>query len=222
MSVDVLLVAPLKHELEGILTKLNEPVLFASKRVIGMVVGVGKVASGIAVAHAIAAYKPALVVLVGYCGALEETLAIGDIVCASRVVQYDLDLRAFGLDWGSTFLGDGTHAPSFLPLYCPPIEGAKSVVMGTADRFLVRSYREEHPELREDLHLGCSDMEGYAVAFACHAANIPCAIIRVVSDDAKGRKPKQFPAFVREAAKGLRNALHLLLESPSEKSPTSL
>ncbi|MBJ2357902.1 5'-methylthioadenosine/S-adenosylhomocysteine nucleosidase [Sphaerochaeta sp. S2] len=222
MSVDVLLVAPLKHELEGILTKLNEPVLFASKRVIGTVVGVGKVASGIAVAKAIITYKPALVVLVGYCGALEETLAIGDIVCASSVVQYDLDLRAFGLDWGSTFLGDGSHAPSFLPLYCPAIEGVKSVVMGTADRFLVRSYREEHPELRENLHLGCSDMEGYAVAFACHTASIPCAIIRVVSDDAKGRRHKQFPVFVREANKKLQETLQLLLESPSEKSPTSL
>ncbi len=201
MSVDVLVVAPLRHELEGVLTKLDESVSIASKRVLGTVIGVGKVASGVAVTRAIALYDPKLVVLVGYCGALTETLAIADVVCASRVVQYDLDLRAFGLEWGSTFLGDGSHAPSFLPLYCPAIKGIKSVVMGTADRFLVRSYREEHPELRDSLQLDCSDMEGYSVAFACYSANIPCAMIRVVSDDAKGNRSKKFTKFVREANK---------------------
>ncbi len=122
MSVDVLVVAPLRHELEGgVLTKLDESVSIASKRVLGGTVigGVGKVASGVAVTRAIALYDPKLVVLVGgYCGALTETLAIADVVCASRVVQYDLDLRAFGLEWGgSTFLGDGSHAPhSFLSI----------------------------------------------------------------------------------------------------------
>ncbi len=95
--------------------------------------------------------------------------------------------------------------------------------MGTADRFLVRSYREEHPELRDSLQLDCSDMEGgYSVAFACYSANIPCAMIRVVSDDAKGNRSKKFTKFVREANKKLQETLQLLLESPSEKSPTSL
>ncbi len=222
MKVDVLVVAPLRHELEGVLTKLDEPVAIASKRVIGTVIGVGKVASGVAIARSIALYEPKLVVLVGYCGALDEHLAVGDVVCANKVVQYDLDLRAFGLDWGSTFLGDGSPSPPFLPFYCPTIDGVKTVVMGTADRLLVRSYREEHPELREVLQLDCSDMEGYAVAFACYSANIPCAILRVVSDDAKGKRPKQFKQFIRESTIKLQDTLQLLLESPSEKFPTSL
>ncbi|MXI85423.1 5'-methylthioadenosine/S-adenosylhomocysteine nucleosidase [Sphaerochaeta halotolerans] len=222
MSIDVLVVAPLRHELEGVLTKLDEPVIIASRRVLGTVIGVGKIASGVTLARAIARYNPALVVLVGYCGALDEHLALGDVVCATRVVQYDLDLRAFGLDWGSTFLWDGSYAPQSLPLYHPAIDGVKPVVMGTADRFLLRSYRDEHPELREVLQLDCSDMEGYAVAYACHSVTIPCAILRVVSDDAKGNRPKQFKQFIREANEKLQEALQLLLEAPSEKSPTSL
>ncbi|MGH0052741.1 MAG: 5'-methylthioadenosine/S-adenosylhomocysteine nucleosidase, partial [Sphaerochaetaceae bacterium] len=181
-----------------------------------------KVASGITLARAIAQHQPKMVVLVGYCGALDEELAITDVVCVERVVQYDLDLRAFGLDWGSTILGDGARSPAFIPLFAPVIEGVRPVVMGTADRFLLRSYRTEHPALREVLHIDCSDMEGYSVAFACWAIGIPCAMLRVVSDDAYGHRPKVFNQFVRDASKRLRRALQLLLESPSEKSPTSL
>ncbi|MGE4453810.1 MAG: hypothetical protein AB7D92_04690 [Sphaerochaeta sp.] len=222
MAFDVLVVSALRHELEGVLTKLDEPILFGSLSLVGTVIGVGKIASAVALAKAVARYKPKMVVLLGYTGAVSETLWLGDVVIAKQVVQYDLDLRAFGLEWGSSFLGDGTAYPAFLPLYSPPIKGVRAVTMGSADRFLLRSYRERHPEIREQLHIDCCDMEGYSVAFVCRDAGIPCAIVRLVSDDAKGRRPKQFKVFVREANEKLRQTLQLLLESPREKSPTSL
>ncbi len=222
MAVDVLVVSALRHELEGILTKFDEPIPFGSLTMVGTIIGVGKIASAVALSKALARYKPRMVVLLGYTGAVCETLSIGDVVIAKQVVQYDLDLRCFGLDWGSSYLGDGTAYPAFLQLYAPLIHGVKQVTMGSADRFLVRSYRERHPEIREQLHIDCCDMEGYSVAFVCREEKIPCAMIRVVSDDEKGRRPKQFKVFVREANEKLKQTLQLLLESPSEKSPTSL
>mgnify|MGYP001052703296 FL=1 len=53
MELDVLVVAPLKHELEGILTKLDEPVSIAGKRVLRTHIGIGKVASALAAMQAI-------------------------------------------------------------------------------------------------------------------------------------------------------------------------
>ena len=41
------------------------------------------------------------------------------------------------------------------------------------------------------------DMETYAVATAAHAAGLPCASIRVISDDASQDLPKEIAALVQ-------------------------
>ncbi len=221
-QIDALVLSATAKELEGILTNIETTVSLGDKTVVGKVIGVGKVVSGITTLEAIHTYHPKLVILVGFCGALNENLEIGDIALVEKVLQYDLDLHLFGLELGSTFLPDGSKSPCCFNLYAPQIEDVKRVILGTADRFLERSYRELHPELREVLHLDSSDMEGYAVAYACSVLQTPCAILKVVSDDAKGRRPKKFNKFVSEANKNISVAIQLLLDAPSEKSPTNL
>ena len=167
-------------------------------------------------------YEPALVVLVGYCGALDPGFEVLDPVIAQEVKQYDLDLRAFGLERGATFDSEMNTVSSTCSLYAPPLTGFKRAVLGSADRFLVRSYRESHSYLTEELGLMISDMEGFSVALAAKANGVACSILRVVSDDSNGRRPKRFPSFVRDASKLLSQGLHQLLEEPREKSPTNL
>ncbi|NCC64113.1 MAG: hypothetical protein EOM15_05620, partial [Spirochaetia bacterium] len=89
-------------------------------------------------------------------------------------------------------------------------------------RFLLRSYRESHPFLTKEMCLQVSDMEGFSVARAASMHGVPCSILRVVSDDAQGHRPKKFSSFAREASKKLAHGLLQLLEEPREKSPTSL
>jgi adenosylhomocysteine nucleosidase len=76
--------------------------------------------------------------------------------------------------------------------------------------------------LTEELGLGASDMEGFGVAMACRLRIIPCSILRVISDDSRGHRPKEFKRFVRQANERLKNGLVQLLDAPREKSPTSL
>lgn len=222
METEVLVLAATKYELEGVLTKLGEPIHIGEHSVVGVCTGVGKVQSALAALKALYVHTPRLVVLLGYAGALDPCLDIADLVVATKVVQYDLDLRAFGLQRGQTFDGGGKIVPASIDLYAPDLNGSKKVVLGTADRFLLRSYREQNPYLTEELGLGASDMEGFGIAQACVMRAIPCAILRVISDDAKGHRPKDFKRFVRQANERLRDGLLQLLEVPKEKSPTSL
>jgi adenosylhomocysteine nucleosidase len=222
MKADVLVLGAIKRELEGVLTKLGEPLVLAGREVVGLTLGVGKVQSALAAMQAVQTYAPSSVVLLGYAGAIDAGLAIGDGFVATKVVQYDLDLRAFALQRGQTFDENSKVAASTIDLYAPALSGFKQVVLGTADRFLLRSYREQNPYLSEELGLQASDMEGFAVARACQVLGLPCSILKVVSDDGLGRRPKDFKRFVRQADECLRMGLAQLLELPSEKSPTSL
>jgi len=222
MKTDVLVLGATKQELEGVLTKLGEPIVFAGCEVVGLTLGVGKVQSALAALQAIQTHAPSSVVLLGYAGAIDASLAIGEGILATQVVQYDLDLRAFGLQRGQTFDEHSKVVASKVDLFAPALSGFKPVVLGTADRFLLRSYREQNPYLSEELGLQASDMEGFAVARACRMLALPFSILKVVSDDALGRRPKDFKRFVRQADECLRMGLAQLLELPSEKSPTSL
>lgn len=222
MELDVLVVSPLKHELEGILTKLDEPVSIAGKQVLGTLVGVGKVVSALATQQAILTYHPKQVILLGFGGGVDPSLEIGSALIATKVVQYDLDLRRFKLAWGDTFGPGEAITKGSLDLHAPPIEGFERAVFGTADRFLLRDDRIREPELVNTLGIALADMEGYSVALASHMHRLPCSLLRIVSDDAQGNRPKRFALFAEEARTKLARGLYALLEEPREKSPTSL
>ncbi len=220
--LDVLVLGATKQELEGVLPNLGVPCSMGPYAVLGLCIGVGKVVSAVETCKALETYHPKRVVLLGWAGGIEQTLAIGDGVMVREVVQYDLDLRSFGLPLGSTLSSGGKPLSPAIHLFCPAIPGFREVVCGTADRFMLPSYRMEHPELLEALKLDICDMEGYSVAYACQKYGIECTMLRIISDDAQGRRPKPFSEFVRNASEKLSRALQLLLAKPSEKSPTSL
>ncbi|NCC65012.1 MAG: hypothetical protein EOM15_10190 [Spirochaetia bacterium] len=222
MHVDVLVLAPSRRELEGVLPIEHKMITIAGKQVFSQCIGVGKVLSALNAQKAIMTYNPSLVVLVGYCGALVQSLDILDPVLAIEVKQYDLDLCAFGLQRGFTFDQHMHVVSGCCSLVAPPLTGFRQVVLGSADRFLLRSYRETHPFLTDEMCLQVSDMEGFSVALAASIHAVDCSILRVVSDDAQGRRPKKFSSFAREASKKLNQGLFQLLEEPREKSPTSL
>ena len=46
----------------------------------------------------------------------------------------------------------------------------------------------------------CCEMEGAAIAQACHVNGIPFAIVRTISDEADGASATDYPAFERKMA----------------------
>lgn len=195
-------------------------------------IGVGKVQAAISVASFIVESRPSHIICTGTCKAVDPRMDVGDIVIGSLAVDYDLDLRRFGLPRGSTRDCSGNPFGSvmldnFLTDRAAGIEMCRGrrvwreVTIGSADRFLVASDCDKMPWIVDELHLQAVDMESYAVAAAASRGGIPVSVIRVVSDTYRGIRPKSYAAFLRSAAIDMLSCI-VQYSFPNEKSPTIL
>ena len=175
---------------------------------------VGKINAALNTLLAIQKYSPALVVVVGSCGAIREGLEIGDLLFPNRIVQWDINLKRFGWPQGSLPAANGEIEGA---LDIPPLSenyatyrgrGVKhGLALGSGDRFLVRSEREEMGWLIDELDLWAVDMESYGVVKAARATGVEVTVGRFVSDNARGRRPKNFQKMIREASNDLFSLL---------------
>lgn len=130
-----------------------------------LLTGIGKIEAAAATSEAIAALRPELVLNVGTAGALRPGLT--GLFLPSVVVNHDLSadaIRALGHE-------------AFDEIGLPDGDGT---VLATGDLFVT------DPAVRDRLaqraHL--VDMEGFAVARACQRADVPCRLVKIVSDAA--------------------------------------
>ena len=169
--------------------------------------GVGKSLSAVNATTLIHTLQPKRVILVGTCGAVDETLKVGDLIIAKKVIQHDLDLSRFGLKRGYSF---DEHASIVGPLTCDttffsPLKETKhsntiywDKTIGCGDIFVVSETRLKDPFIQQTCDV--VDMESYAVALASQTLNIPFSLMKVVSDTSKGHRSKSYPLFVQESS----------------------
>lgn len=128
--------------------------------------GIGKVSAAVAVTRAIAERRPSWVLNVGTAGALRDGLEGAHHI--GRVLEHDVD---------HAFLQGLTGEPSTGEIVLDPDE---PTTLATGDAFI--SDAVVRLALAARAHL--VDMEGFAVARACAAAEVPCRMVKVVSDTA--------------------------------------
>ena len=167
--------------------------------------GVGKV-NAAACAQALAVLGVSCVINTGVAGAVREDLRIGDYVVATSCVQHDVDVSHFGFEAG--------HIPGFPSKAFETDRALRTVLANTVaketghipfegcivsgDRF-ISDAREKH-HLSLTFEALCCDMEAAAIAQVCTLADIPFAILYVVSDLADGPKLEDYHRFEIEAA----------------------
>lgn len=130
-----------------------------------LVTGVGKVNAAVGVATILGEHSPKEIVNLGTAGALHDDFVGTHVI--STVTQHDLDdvaiFELVGLHFGE------------------PINlGGAGLTLTTGDQFISDPAKRE--ELAEHAHL--VDMEGYAVAKAAMAAQVPVRLVKRVSDSA--------------------------------------
>ncbi|GAA3532160.1 nucleosidase [Aeromicrobium flavum] len=127
--------------------------------------GIGKTEAAVATTEAIAALRPDLVINVGTAGALRPGLT--GLFLPSVVLNHDYSADAIRA------LGHEAVDEIDLP-------GGDGTVLATGDLFVT------DPAVRDAIaaraHL--VDMEGFAVARACQRADVPCRLVKIVSDAA--------------------------------------
>lgn len=178
--------------------------------------GIGKVCAALCAQILIDRYAVDAIVNTGVAGGLHAELAVGDFVVADSAVQHDFDLTAFDYAKGYMPAGGGDNRlPSFWQtdpsLEARFVHAAETVkaernatfrclggVIASGDVFVCDGGLKS--ELVQQYNAVAAEMEGAAIAQVAALNQIPCAIIRAISDLADGSAPASFEDFEREAA----------------------
>lgn len=179
----------------------------------------GKVAAAITATHLIAEFKVDAIVFTGVAGACYPEIQIGDIVVANSLIQHDMDATPFfpryeipfvGLSsfqmneqWknhtysaANSFLKNSFHSlpKSDLDFFGISAPRVHEGLVATGDKFFASA--ADLTELLSRLPQAlCVEMEGGAVAQVCHEYEVPCAVIRTISDSGNEASPMHFPKF---------------------------
>lgn len=167
--------------------------------------GVGKVNAAICAQTLILALKPQLIVNIGVAGALAADLSIGDLVIAESVVHHDADTSSLGDPIGMVstvnrvyFPCDESAREALLSAARGAGFAARAGRVASGDQFVCDPARKQWILKTFSAHV--CEMEAGAIAQTCFVNNVPCAIVRAVSDRADGCASVDFRQFVGQSA----------------------
>ncbi|NQU58629.1 MAG: 5'-methylthioadenosine/adenosylhomocysteine nucleosidase [Rhodospirillales bacterium] len=156
--------------------------------------GIGKVNATICTQMLVDLYKPDALVFSGVAGGLLANMQVGDLVIASHLIQYDMDLTAFGRRHGEIPGQDRMvesnpalvqKATDAFDLAFDGKDDAPNLMLGTVvsgDRFI--SDAKTLRWLQREFAALATEMEGAAVGYTCHLNGLPFVVIRGLSDTA--------------------------------------
>ena len=179
--------------------------------------GIGKVNATICTQMLIDLYQPAKLVFSGVAGGLLPNMRAGDILVASHVVQYDMDLTAFGRRRGETPVRDrliechpdlvGKATAAFDAAF-DDFEDAPNLMLGTiasGDKFV--QGKDMQRWLQREFAALAAEMEGAAFGYTCHANGLPFAVIRALPDSSGETVSDDFEENLQAAC---RNSFQLM------------
>ena len=164
--------------------------------------GVGEIAAAAATQLLITVCKVDLVVNFGVVGGLTDEMALTKTCVVTRVVHYDFDLS--GIDPVSP-----AQYPGFADIYLPAdtalVEKAravcpelKPVTCASADKFV--GNREDKERLHRLYGADICEMESAAVLLTCLRCEVPCLMIKAVSDGLTGGGEEYYEALQKSAS----------------------
>ena len=168
--------------------------------------GIGKVNASIATVLLIQEYGCELIINTGSGGGVGEELEIGDVVLSTTLSYYDADARVFGYKMGQIPQMPAEYLSSkeaISQMKKAAKKAGLSVVEGeilTGDSFVsggekMKQIQEYFPQAQ------IVEMEGAAVAQVCADYQVPCLVVRAVSDTANNEAAQSFDDFIIEAGR---------------------
>lgn len=207
---------------------------FVSGRLNGKLVvvaqtGIGKVNAAMTTTLALMHFRPSAVIFTGIAGGVNPDLNPGDLVIARSTAHHDYESITFDRKPTRQTRNAVTYgmnpaffaADSLLLVYAEAVAGKVKmepahpggnpprVVTGivvTGDQFISSAARVE--QLRTTFSADATEMEGAAVAQVCYQQNVPCLVIRSLSDKADENARNDMLNFYKTAA---RNSAALVM-----------
>ncbi len=166
---------------------------------------IGKVFSTLTATTMIEKFNCDTLLFSGVAGGINPELKIGDLIVANKLSQHDLDITAFGHPYGYVPGGD-VYVNTDERLKNIALEVAKENsikiiegIIATGDQFVCDEKRKEF--IQKTFNADALEMEGASVAVVCDALNVPCLILRAISDTADMDAGFNFDEFLETSAK---------------------
>ncbi|RAV28692.1 phosphorylase family protein [Sinomicrobium soli] len=159
-----------------------------------LICGIGKVNAVYNLMKAIQQKKPSLIVNLGSAGS--NHFKKGQVICCTKFVQRDMDVRGLGYEQYETPL---SGLPPVLE-YGLQMEGIPEAVCGTGDNFEMAHSARGYNVV---------DMEAYALALIAMKENIPFLSLKYISDGADGSAAEDWTVQVHHAAVAFGRVLKL-------------
>jgi adenosylhomocysteine nucleosidase len=180
---DVLFTFALASEAAGVFTKYRH-----------LICGIGKVNAAYYLAKAIQSERPKLIVNLGSAGS--SCYKKGEIVCCTKFIQRDMDVRGLGFEQYETPL---SGVPPILQ-YGLHMKGITEAICGTGDNFDMAHCTTIYDVV---------DMEAYALALVAMKENIPFLSLKYISDGADSNAAEDWLVQVHNAAVAFAGVLKL-------------
>ncbi|HEM9181116.1 TPA: 5'-methylthioadenosine/adenosylhomocysteine nucleosidase [Streptococcus agalactiae] len=180
--------------------------------------GVGKVLSAMSVAILVESFKVDAIINTGSAGAVATGLNVGDVVVADTLVYHDVDLTAFGYDYGQMsmqplyFHSDKTFVSTFEAVLSKEEMISKVGLIATGDSFIAGQEKIDVIKGHFPQVLAV-EMEGAAIAQAAQATGKPFVVVRAMSDTAAHDANITFDEFIIEAGKRSAQVLMAFLKA---------
>ncbi|WP_316571956.1 5'-methylthioadenosine/S-adenosylhomocysteine nucleosidase [Neobacillus sp. YIM B06451] len=168
--------------------------------------GIGKVNAAMSTAILLERFKPDCVINTGSAGGFDPSLDVGDAVISTEVRHHDVDVTAFGYEYGQVpelppaFIAD-EKLVAIAEAAAAEIEDIQIVkgMIATGDSFMQDPVRVEFVRTKFT-GLQAVEMEAAAIAQVAHQFNVPFVIIRSLSDIAGKESNVSFDQFLHKAA----------------------
>lgn len=183
---------------------------------------IGKVFSTLTATNMINKFSCDKILFSGVAGGINTNLKIGDLLIATSLCQHDLDITAFGHPYG--YVPEGSV---FIDTNKNLNEIAKEVaknnniklfdgIIATGDQFI--SSNEKKQFIKNTFKADALEMEGASVALVCHDLNVPCFILRAISDTADTDASFDFDEFLKSSAKISSDFLLKIIDAIIDKN----
>ncbi len=175
--------------------------------------GVGKVNSSRITQLLIDKFNPDCVFNIGVAGSVSEDVLLTHIVVGEKMVCYDFDITAFDHEKGY-IPGIGVYINNSNEL----INISKSLeeenvhygIIASGDKFVTD--KNESENISKEFNALCVEMEGSSISQVCFLCNVPCLVIRSISDTIyKDNNKEIYENLLNEASKKVSDYLLKLL-----------
>ncbi|MBM7649033.1 adenosylhomocysteine nucleosidase [Bacillus ectoiniformans] len=186
--------------------------------------GIGKVNAAMTTSVLLHHFKPDAVINTGSAGGLNPELNVGDVVISTEVRHHDVDVTAFGYEYGqvpqlpAAFKADETLVQAAVKSV-EAEEGVQVVsgLIATGDSFMSDPERVKHIQ-GKFTDLQAVEMEAAAIAQVAHQFNVPFVVIRSLSDIAGKESGISFEQFLPKAALHSANAVMSIVSELKNKN----